>query len=331
MKNRNLLKGIVSAVGMLVLILDGQTAVSGIRCGVDICLKTLIPSLFPFFVISGLVTGSLSGRSIPLLRRICRLCRIPVGSETLLTIGFLSGYPVGAKNVHDVWERQQISVANAQRFSLLCSNAGPAFIFGILGPMFSGLRWAWALWLLQIVSALVTATLFQAGEPGQLKQADIHTVNWAALMNQSVKSMASVCAWVTIFRMVLEFLNRWFLCFLPDWGKTLATGLLELSNGCLELANIQNPQIRFLLASVILPLGGLCVWMQIQSVFPELDFRFYLKWKILQSGLCFFEALLMLLPLRGVSIGLSNKYIVAGILAMAVFLLLIRKKAVAIP
>lgn len=329
MKKGNVLKALAGAAGMLILILDGQTAVSGISSGIDICLKTLIPSLFPFFVISGFMVGSISGYPLPLMQWICRLCRIPQGSESLLVIGFLSGYPVGAKNVHDVWACRQISDSNAQRMALLCSNAGPAFIFGILGPIFSDMYRPWMLWGIQIASVFLSAILLPGGETEIVKHLNTQAVNWAKLIDQSIRSMASVCAWVTIFRMVLEFLDRWFFWYLPDMVRILVTGLLELSNGCLELTTIHNPNARFLLSAVLLPFGGICVFMQIHSVFPELDSGFYLKGKILQSILCFLMAQIMVIAMdKQSAIGLAIGIII--IIVLPCFFRK-RKKEVAIP
>ena len=99
MKRRRLLTGIGGCIGLLVLILDAKTALQGARQGVELCLKTVIPSLFPFFVLSILLTSSLLGSRIPLLRPLGRLCGVPKGAESLLIPAFLGGYPVGAQSV----------------------------------------------------------------------------------------------------------------------------------------------------------------------------------------------------------------------------------------
>ena len=41
---------ILAALGMIVLILDAKTALSGAREGIDLCMRTVIPALFPFFI-----------------------------------------------------------------------------------------------------------------------------------------------------------------------------------------------------------------------------------------------------------------------------------------
>ena len=45
MKLRKILPGLVAALGMGVLILDSRTALMAAGQGVDLCLKTVIPSL----------------------------------------------------------------------------------------------------------------------------------------------------------------------------------------------------------------------------------------------------------------------------------------------
>jgi len=75
------LTGIAAALGIALLILDSKTALIGAQEGVTMCIQTVIPSLFPFFLFSILLTTSLMGRQIKLLTPICRLCRIPEGAE----------------------------------------------------------------------------------------------------------------------------------------------------------------------------------------------------------------------------------------------------------
>ena len=81
---------------MLALILDGRTAIDGARQGIELCLRTVIPSLFPFFVLSILLTSSLLGSSLAVLRPLGRLFGMPDGAESLLIPAFLGGYPVAA-------------------------------------------------------------------------------------------------------------------------------------------------------------------------------------------------------------------------------------------
>ena len=87
MQRRNdLVRTACSAAALFILIIDGKTAISAGVEAVDLCMRVLIPSLFPFFVISALLTRSNSGLS-KLFSPLGRLLRLPAGSESILMIG----------------------------------------------------------------------------------------------------------------------------------------------------------------------------------------------------------------------------------------------------
>lgn len=274
-----------ASVGMLVLILDGKTALSGAREGIELCLMTLIPSLFPFFVVSILMTGALTGQRIPFLRPLGQLLHIPQGSEFLLAIGFLGGYPVGAQNISLACQRGQLSRADGKRMLGFCSNAGPAFLFGIMAPMFTQAHIPWLLWGIHILSALLVGMVLPGDTNSSQVNQNSRPVRFQEALEKSVRTMALVCGWVVIFRMILTFLQRWVLWALPTEVTVIISGILELSNGCVQLETIPSEGLRFLIAGALLSLGGVCVTMQTASVCDGLSLRSYFPGKLLQG--CF--------------------------------------------
>ena len=124
-RNRNCLQGLLAAAGMLVLILDSGLALEGARDGLTLCIQTVIPSLFPFFVLSSVLLSALSEQDSILIKLLAKKLMIPQRAASLVIPGFLGGYPVGAKCVADLYESRQISKKDAQRLLAFCSNAGP--------------------------------------------------------------------------------------------------------------------------------------------------------------------------------------------------------------
>ena len=106
-------------------------------------------------------------------------------------------------------------------------------------------------------------------------------------MQSAIKVMAVVCGWVIAFRVVIGFCDRWFLWFFLPEMKVLFSGLLELSNGCVLLTQLQSAGMRFILASVILSFGGLCVFMQTLSVTAGLGIGYYFPGKVVQTLISF--------------------------------------------
>ena len=143
---------------MILLILDSKTGISACSEAIDLCIKTIIPGVFPFLVLSSAMSTAFHGLKIPFLER---LLHIPTGSCGYFLIGLLCGYPVGAKLLQDAFDRQKLSAKQAQRMMVFCNNASPAFIIGILASVLGGKN-ALILWLIQISASLLLGVILPA-------------------------------------------------------------------------------------------------------------------------------------------------------------------------
>ncbi len=282
---KRLRTGILASVGLLVLILDAKTGIQGAAEGLALCFKSIIPSLLPFFVLSILITNSLAGERIRVLQPLERLLRIPKGSGSIFLIGILGGYPVGAQSVAQSYKNGSIRKIDAQRMLGFCSNAGPSFLFGIVACKFSRMEFAWALWLIHILSAVLVGILLPGGSNAQTKCSPSKDISMTDALQKAIRILAAVCGWVILFRVVIAFITRWILWIFPDWVQVFVCGILELANGCCALDRMTNEGLRFIVCSGMLAFGGLCVCMQTASVTGELGFGQYFPGKVMQCGI----------------------------------------------
>lgn len=258
------------ALGMLILILDGRTAMAGAAAGVDLCIRTLIPGLFPFFVLSMMLTGSLSGGG-------------------LVLSGILGGYPVGAANAAAGFRAGQLSRRDAQRMALISNCPGPSFLFGVLGPVFGDIRAVLMLWAIYLLSVGALWLLLPKTE----QHAGLHhRPRLQQALQRSIRAMAGVCGWVILFRVVLAIADRWILWLLPRWARLCVSGVLELSNGCLALVDAK-PGLRFVLAAGFISFGGLCVLLQTAGVTERMGLGAYFPGKVFQASFCMLLASLL--------------------------------------
>ena len=107
--------GSLTALALLMLILDAKTGLHGASEGVDLCVYTVIPALFPFFVVSMMLTASLGNMDSQLLCWLADLLNIPQAAAPILIPAFLGGYPVGAKSVADQYRNGIIEKQEAER------------------------------------------------------------------------------------------------------------------------------------------------------------------------------------------------------------------------
>lgn len=326
--NSRKLTATLAALGILLLILNSKTAIAGARDGIDLCIRTVIPSLFPFFVLSMLLTNAMSGIHSPLFRPLSKLCGIPTGSEILLITGLLGGYPVGAQAVAQACRSGQLTKKDGERMLGFCSNAGPSFFFGILPMQFRSSFAPLALWLIHIVSALTVGAILpgKSGRSVRLPHSSPLGINGA--VRRSIGITAGVCAWIVLFRILIAF-QALPLSLAPKPIGIGLIGLLELANGCCELTGISQESTRFIICSALLAFGGLCVCMQTVSATDGLGLGLYLPGKLLQTGISVLLAATVS-PILYERSAISPVLILPIILVTAIIYLVV-KKSVAFP
>lgn len=284
------LSGFFSSVVLLVLILDSKTAIAGAANGLELCLRVIIPSLFPFFIVVNILNSALLGLHIPGLRAICHILRFPEGGESLLLLGLIGGYPVGAQLVADNWKSGQLSHRTAQILLGYCNNAGPAFIFGVTAALFSSVTIPLVLWLLHIFSALMTGFLLPRPANERIHIANTPAVSLVSTLNKTVYTCASICGWVILFKVLLSYLNKLLSGIVTQAALVHICGILELSNALLSLTAISSESERFILCAAFLSFGGLCVLMQTTSVTGPLGLGCYIPGKLMQTSVTILAA-----------------------------------------
>lgn len=288
----------VLSILMLLLILDTKTAVIGTYAGIDICLKTIIPSIFPFLVLSSALCALIYDTCPNILSKILYPCGLSAGAETIFVIGAIGGYPLGAKLVYDAYSRKSLTKSKAEHMLLFCNNAGPAFIFGVIGPLFTD-RWvAVSIWLIHVTSAYIVGFLTATSSTGS----PIEHKPGSFQFTKSLETMGIICGWIILFKILLTYVDHWFLKDLPIFLRIIISGIIELSNGCLQLPLIQNEGLRFLIALGLIALGGSCIAMQTAAIIGKLSLKSYLRGKLLHT----LVSLIIALPFQ--SILFANPY-----------------------
>ena len=331
MKNRRIwIRGIIATFAMFLIILDTGTAVRSAQEGIQLCVRTVIPSLFPFFVLSGVINSCLLGRRFRFLRPIGRLCRIPKGGESLLLLGFLAGYPIGAQLITQAYRDGRLSESTARRMLGFCNNAGPSFIFGMLSPLFSGIKTLWVLWLVQILSALITGVILPAEPTSAIQLFPGKGITFTESLQKALKAIGGVCGWIVLFRVMIGFCTHWFFWLFPVSVQILISGVLELANGCVLLSNLSCEGMRFLLSGIFLSFGGLCVGMQTMSVTEGLGSGWYFPGKVLQTILCVLLCLFLqpFLFVKSEAVIFTPSSLLALVLSLMIYIFLLRRKKV---
>lgn len=281
----------IPGFAMVALILDSSTATAGALEGVELVLRTALPALFPFFVLSAMMLPACTKLRFSLLGR---LLGVPSGWESVFLLGCIGGYPVGAQCVAQGYSRGKLSRQDGERMLGFCTNCGPSFLFGILTACFSGPWVSLMVYLVGILSAFFTALIWQGGSDASATPPDLPPVSLSEAVQQGLRSMAAVSAWIILGRIVLSFLEKYLLGRLPSLLRLVCIGALELTNGCLNLGMFPEA-LRFPAACAMTTFGGLCVWLQVLSICNRAGLRGtqYLPQKLTQSAIALLLSLIL--------------------------------------
>ena len=148
----------MAAMGLSILILDTKTVSYGASQGINLCVSSVIPSLFPFIFMSSLLVDALRTKPIPLVQWVAHRLEFPAETIYCMIVGLVGGYPTGAACVAEHYRKGELDKPQAEMMLGFCSHAGPAFLFGIASAFFSK-QLAFLAWIVHILSALVTCLL----------------------------------------------------------------------------------------------------------------------------------------------------------------------------
>ncbi len=300
---RTIKKGIllflVAMVGLALL--KWPDAVSGgIDRGMSICTTVIIPSLFPFLVLTSII--SLTGLDQSLGHRLDRVTRcvfrLPGCCAPAILIGMIGGYPAGSVAIAGLLRKGAISQAQAKRMLLFCVNAGPAFILSTVGAALMGnISFGVIILVGHSISALLigisTRWMIHTKEENMMVTDCKETMSSGALalaVNSACRTLLYMCGFVVLFAGlqalgdasgVSERLTRLFAMPVTaiggessDAGNILPI-LIEVTGGCVAAVGGEN---RLFWLGFALGWGGLSVHCQLLSTLQEfrlIDRRFF--------------------------------------------------------
>lgn len=267
MKGRLAAWGCLAALGLLLA--RSAEAAQAVRDGLALCAGSVIPALFPFLAVSGLLTALDAGAS-PALGPLARLLGCSRAGARAFLLGLTGSYPVGARTVAQLYRRGGISRREACRLLLFSNNCGPAFILGVAGlGCFGSLRAGVLLWGVHILAALVIALSLprRAAEPperpGSVPARPPLVPALIAAVRDAAGTMVYICGFVVFFLVLLRVMGR-----VTGLSHPVLSGAVELTQGILALPHTRR---GFVWAAGLLGWGGLSVHGQSAAVLSGTD------------------------------------------------------------
>ena len=305
MKNRLAIAGTLCA--LISLIFAAGAAADSARSAIGVCAQLILPSLFPFFVLSILLNKL--GLPAKLGRRLEKIAQKLFGVSgsgmTALLIGLTGGYPLGAGYIADMLENGSIGRGEGERLLAFCNNSGPAFLIGAVGVgVFHSAQIGLFLYAVHAAAAVLAGLLLRkkqdAFPKNEAAPSDLpFSVAFPQAVRQAVSSVLAVCGFVVCFTVLIALLDvRGHFSLLAthlaaaghmelQTARALLTGFWEIGSAVGAMQGLSPSPLNLCVSAAILGWGGLSVHFQTAAVLcdAELSMKKHLLGRLLSAGL----------------------------------------------
>lgn len=286
------------------LLYPKQTAKS-VEEGLELCLKTVIPSLFPFMVLSGIFTSSvfceklsrLLGKATGFIFKLSPFC------SAAILLSAVGGYPLGAFTARRLFENGEISQNDFKKLLLFAVLPSPSFAVGAVGSAMLGSKNAgFLIYVSSLLSSFVLGifsriTVFKSTVSEPFQKLPEQKTDILSLISSSVEksghSMLFICFSILFFSAVLSVADSFFP---SDLEKMLCAALLEVTCGCKRLCG----EFSLPVIAGVVGWGGFCTHFQIMNevALSGLSPVVFLSFRLLHGALSsvFCLALLKIFP-----------------------------------
>ena len=275
---------------IILFIINLNTCMQSTFTGLNLVIKAILPTIFPFSVICNLIIhyDGISFYSNILGPIICKPLKLSNCSSFPIVASLLCGYPLGCKYCCDLYELGYISKEEYLRLLNIASNASPIFLIGSVGAaMLGNIKYGFILLLGNYLAPLIIGffTKKNTHEFNNSNEYPLKTdgsYNFGIIIKTSIENAINttlqVGAFVIIFSIIIgiiknnSLINIIFnnveklLSLSPNSLYGIFLGSIEYTNGCKILTSISSSIIFKLSAiSFICSFSGLSIIGQISS------------------------------------------------------------------
>ena len=248
-------------------------------CLEGICLwaECVLPSLFPFMVVSLLLCGlgAINAVSAP-FERVCKKLNFPPAALPLFLLSAVSGYPTGSRLLSEYYSSGKISASQANTLAPLCSICSPAFALGTVGfKAFGGgcgVKLIIAAYLSVIATTLIYALLPKKKQrsgrltPKVKRGGDLLYDSFYGAVNAVLCAGGFICFFYTLSKAVQDYnlllpLTALLRLIVGDCADGLCLGLIEATGGIFAAAK-SGGYFALPTAGFLLVFGGGSILLQ---------------------------------------------------------------------
>lgn len=258
----------------------------GINEGIYFCVTVLVPSIFPFMIISSLTAKLNLGFTGKTFNRITNSL-FGLSAKTVFTvlIGISGGFPVAAKGISVLYKNGSISEREAAKAAYTAVGAGPGFLITYIGiRLLNSFDAGAALFSSQIISVIILGIINRIifGKGDYNSKFEIKTkINtfeaFISSVSDAVYAVIEMCAVVCVFSSIIKVIEKY------SGERDIVNIILEVSRACYKLSENGN----IVLIAFAVGFGGICVHIQIFQALGSIKIKkgLFFFYRIIQGGI----------------------------------------------
>ena len=271
----------------ILMLLFGAELKKGVTYGLELSVQNLIPTLFPFFILSELWSKTFSVKDDGLLGKCFeRLFKVNSSALTAFLSGIICGFPLGVKTAVDLYDSDNINKDELLHLCGFINNPSIAFVvFGVGAGLYNSVKYGIELYLCVVLSAIIIGLIFRGKEKKICKSNDNSGQSFNLV--KSIKNAGLLCIAVSsyvIFFSSLLFLIRALAH--SDILISIISPLFEVSTATRIIADNQGGLCgsASMLTAFALGFSGFSVHLQTFAIMPpEISRSKYIIMKLLQG------------------------------------------------
>ena len=283
--------------------------------GLKLFLYNVFPSLFPFFILTRILTNLGVGETISKVIRkpISKLFGTSAIGGYIFALSILSGYPVGAKMVSEYVKNGKITLEETKKIISFTSTSGPLFIIGTVGAQMIGdVMAGYVILASHVMGAFLNGLLYR-GDGFHLSELDVETYDdnvFSDALSSSITSIFQVGGSIVFLNVlivalqdlkVIDVISSLISTFIGNrfQSECIAIGSVEITRGIKLFCALENKKDIIVPVATIISFGGVSVMAQSMTFLRSVGIKssYYLLTKTSQAILTYALATLMVLAL----------------------------------
>lgn len=300
----------MSVFCLLLILRNSEAAIEYMGRGLTLCAHTVIPSLFPFMVISELLVSSGAGEAFGRLlsKPMKYIFGLSGAGCSAVVLGSMCGFPVGASTAVSLFDKNVISKKECEHLLTFSNQPSSGFLITAVGASLLGNRKLGLILYIVVLAVsfsigfLMKFFLHASDTPANRKEhphypSGLHIGGvsmFTGAVTHAATNMLFVCAYVVFF----SAMTGAFSCMISGFDffsrEAFAgiCGFFEMSGGISEAASLvgetKSSSLPVVMIACMAGWSGLSVHSQIMTICGGrgLSFKPYLIAKALQGVLC---------------------------------------------